>query len=93
MLSGGGGGGSDRILRYGETINSLFCFLDNNNENNNNYHWKLCHDICLGSKGNDACSWVEALELSLNRGVGGDDISILEEKDVGAERILDAGEW
>jgi len=73
-------GNSERVLRYGESIDSLFCLVDNNNKKDENenekeemgdrMHRNLCHEICMGSKGNDAFAWVKALELSLNRAAG-----------------------
>ncbi len=99
---------SERILRYGETIESLFCLLEKTNDCEEeekayekhipqSYHWNLCHEICLGSRGNDAFAWVEALELSLNEAVisdvtrdhaGGGD-----EEEKGKERISNVGEF
>ena len=57
---------SERVLRYGETIDSLFCLLGKK-EDGHEYHRDLCQEICLGCRGDDAHAWVEALELSLER--------------------------
>ena len=57
----------ERVLRYGETVDSLFCLTisaDNNSEGGD-YHKKLCLSICNGDKSYDVNVWREALELSL----------------------------
>ena len=101
---------SERILRYGETIDSLFCLLYKTNDCEEeeeegkayekqipqSYHRNLCHEICLGSRGNDAFAWVEALELSLNKvvsaGVTREHAGGGDEEEEGKERISDVGE-
>ena len=56
----------ERVLRYGETVDSLFCLTtaDNDNEEGD-YHKTLCLSICNGDKSYDVNVWREALELSL----------------------------
>jgi len=57
----------ERVLRYGETVDSLFCLTttDNNNGEGGEYHKTLCLSICNGDKSYDVNVWREALELSL----------------------------
>jgi len=58
----------ERVLRYGETVDSLFCLsttADNNNSEGGEYHKTLCLSICNGDKSYDVNVWREALELSL----------------------------
>lgn len=54
----------ERVLRYGETVDSLFCLITAD-DNNNNYHKTLCLSICNGDKSYGVNVWREALELSL----------------------------
>ena len=49
-----------RILRYGETVESLFC-LD---ESSSLEHRRLCNNIVDGLVENEACSWRRAIESS-----------------------------
>ena len=65
---------NERVLRYGETMDSLFCLNtamgDETNDNNNNdeeRHKTLCQEICSGTKSNNVVAWKEVLELSLER--------------------------
>ena len=51
----------DRVLRYGETIESLFCLSDDCEA----HHRTLCKEICCGDKSSDAGAWREALKLSI----------------------------
>jgi serine/threonine-protein kinase TTK/MPS1 len=72
---------SARVLRYGETVESLFC-LDSYNRNNHNSndgggdnnhhhgvdktrHEQLCQQICHGELANNAKAWCEALVMTL----------------------------
>ena len=57
----------ERVLRYGETVDSLFCLTtsDDNNSDGGEYHKTLCLSICNGDKSYDVNVWREALELSL----------------------------
>jgi len=56
----------ERVLRYGETMDSLFCLVENNNgHGDNDDHRTLCQEICSGIKSSDANAWREALESSL----------------------------
>jgi len=51
----------DRVLRYGETIESLFCL----NDDCETHHRTLCQEICCGDKSSDVGAWREALKLSI----------------------------
>lgn len=51
----------DRVLRYGETIESLFCL----NDDCETHHRTLCQEICCGEKSSDVGAWREALKLSI----------------------------
>ena len=57
---------TERILRYGETVDSLFCLTDASDSR----HRKLCTEICSGEKSNDAAAWRKALEFSLSSSAG-----------------------
>lgn len=52
---------SDRVLRYGETVDSLFCLQ----EKSDFEHRKLCEEICSGEKCDDAATWREAMQMTL----------------------------
>jgi len=52
---------SDRVLRYGETVDSLFCL----EEKSDYEHRKLCEKICSGEKCDDAATWREAMQMTL----------------------------
>ena len=66
---------NERVLRYGETMDSLFCLNtamgdetnDNNDNNDEERHKTLCQEICSGTKSNNVVAWKEVLELSLER--------------------------
>ena len=51
----------DRVLRYGETIESLFCLA----EDCEAHHRTLCQEICCGDKSSNVGAWREALTLSI----------------------------
>lgn len=57
---------SDRVLRYGETVDSLFCLDGNESDCNERerQHKLLCRELCT-TKSDDAKSWVEALRYTL----------------------------
>ena len=58
------GNNQRRVLRYAETIESLFLLNDTTEQS----HKDLCHSIVSGTLANDAASWAKALQLaSLNQ--------------------------
>lgn len=53
-------GSKRRVLRYGETIESLFCLTEHTTPD----HRRLCHDIVEGPLADDAASWLCVLEAA-----------------------------
>ncbi|KAL7474908.1 hypothetical protein ACHAW6_000851 [Cyclotella cf. meneghiniana] len=62
---------SERVLRYGETVESLFFLRDGDCDETSRRHRALCEEICYGEKGGDAAAWREALAFTLERGMDG----------------------
>jgi len=54
-----------RVLRYGETIESLFC-VDTVNASSTD-EVQLCKEISFGDKSDDAASWCKVLKNALSR--------------------------
>lgn len=59
----------NRILRYGETVESLFCLFDTYCPED---HRSLCHDIVNGLKMDDVEAWKIALEYASDKFKKGD---------------------
>ena len=59
----------DRILRYGETVDTLFCLDETEDDEASRRHRKLCESLC-GEKCDDAKAWAEALMYTVSRGRG-----------------------
>jgi len=55
------GGKSRRVLRYGETMDSLFCLSDNSTAS----HRKGCQDIVNGTSVDDPAVWIDVLKASI----------------------------
>eukprot|EP00804_Cyclotella_cryptica_P018295 CCRYP_017650-RA/>CCRYP_017650-RA protein AED:0.03 eAED:0.03 QI:62/1/1/1/0.66/0.42/7/4108/418 len=62
---------SERVLRYGETVDSLFCLRDGDCDETARRQRTLCEEICSGEKSGDAAAWREALAYTLGRGLAG----------------------
>ena len=61
---------NERVLRYGETMDSLFCLntaMGHETNDEEERHKTLCQEICSGTKSNNVVAWKEVLELSLER--------------------------
>ncbi|KAL7552391.1 hypothetical protein ACHAWF_015628, partial [Thalassiosira exigua] len=54
----------ERVLRYGETAESLFCLGEEGGREDGGRHRVLCREICSGDRADDPVAWREALELS-----------------------------
>lgn len=72
--AGGGNGGAaptpgGRILRFGETVDSLFCLTDRTTD----LHRRLCHDIVNGTLADDARSWRTVVEVASVHAAGAGD--------------------
>ena len=64
------GGQLARVLRYGETVDSLFCLSSSDGSTTKNgvdtsRHRQLCQQVCHGELANDAKAWCEALVMTL----------------------------
>ena len=53
-------GSKVRVLRYGETVESLFCLTEHTPSD----HRRLCHDIVEGPLADDTASWLRVLEAA-----------------------------
>jgi hypothetical protein len=53
-------GSKRRVLRYGETIDSLFCLT----ENTSSQHQRLCRDIAEGPLADDPSAWVRVVQAA-----------------------------
>eukprot|EP00986_Skeletonema_menzelii_P000241 scaffold67_cov155-Skeletonema_menzelii.AAC.15 len=60
---------SARVLRYGETVESLFCLVDSDKNYDHGVDTRrqeqLCQQICHGELANNAKAWYEALVMTL----------------------------
>jgi len=64
------GGQLARVLRYGETVDSLFCLSSSDGSTTKHgvdasRHRQLCQQVCHGELANDAKAWCEALVMTL----------------------------
>ena len=63
-------GGKRRVLRYGETVESLFLLTEQTSAE----HRRLCQDIVEGPLSDDASSWLRAIQAASQRVAKNQDI-------------------